>query len=608
MAKIKLTGFSFMPCNHGNSTKQQPVKHYILYLVFVFSASILANDIYARSIPPDTAHINAEVFEEQIDRYIGSLPDYNKFMGVILVAQKDTVYINKGYGSASLEFNIQNSPDTRFQIGSITKAFTGILVLKMVEKGIINLDSSISTYLSYFPEKKGRKITVRHLLSHTSGLPHHYVALPDFIISEDKFFHTPKELIRLFDTIPLLSNPGEIFNYSSVGYYILGAILQEVSNKSYAELLKEYIFSPLDMKHTSVENNRTVYPDMATGYMRGLKGLVRAGIEDKSTALAAGDLVSDAYDLYLWSKTLSYHADQILTDESKKLLFAPVLPDNFMTFAGPKYEIPYGQSQEILTVSVLTGSSEGYAAYLGRIFEQEVTIIVLSNVQDSDVSRIGDDVGDIFMRHHLGIAAGYPAPLVRTMPSANEYRDNDIETKLGFYKSADNSFTSIHRTDGKIMLISYSKGGFMERLFEMIPKSPDTFYLGYDPRFECQFSRDSSDNAVLLNLLRNGRTFLEATKVEDDGPDIDLHEYEGHYTSVELQKTFRLFYKSNTIFAGNFIDGTDNHLIPLAKDLFGFNQGFIEFQRDKDGTISGFKMITMNTDNFFGSRFIKISD
>lgn len=572
------------------------------------SESALAQDTRFPSHLTGTDYINAAVYENQIDSYIESLPDYNKFKGVILVAQKDTIYLNKGYGFASLEFNIQNSPKTRFQIGSITKAFTSMLVLKMVERGLINLDSSICSYLPYYPEKPENNITIRHLLSHTSGLPHHYEALPDFIISDNKYFHTPKELISLFSSIPVVNSPGKEFSYSSPGFYILGAILQRVTNKSYAELLQEYIFSPLNMKHTKVENNRTVYVNMATGYRRGLKGLVRAGIEDKSTALAAGDLVSDSYDLYIWSKTLSYNADQILSAESKKLLFASVLPGHIMTFAGPRYEIPFDQDRKILTVSVLTGSSEGYAAYLSRVFELEVTIIVLSNVQDTDVSRIGDDVGDIFIRHHLGIEAGHPAPLVRTMPLAKEIKDVDVETKFGFYKSENHSFTSMLRVNGRIILMSYSKGGFMERMFEIIPKSPDSFYMGYDSRFECQFSNDNTDNVILLNLVRNGRTFLQAKKVEDHDPGIEFHEYEGYYTSVELQQTFRFLKRSNTIVAENFLNGADNQLIPLTKDLFGFDQGFMEFFRDIDGTISGFKLITMNTDSFFGSKFVKISD
>lgn len=607
MKNLNLPGLVITMKNHRSSKKWLLVKDTILSLVIFLVLVISTQVTFSQSQLPGTVNNKATAYEDLIDRYITSFPKYDEFTGVILVAQKDTIYLNKGYGFASLEFNIPNSPETRFQIGSITKAFTSMLVLKMVEIGLINLDSTISDYLPYYPETTGRNITIRHLLSHTSGIPHHYDAIPDYIISGNKYFHTPKELIRLFSDIPLVNKPGEIFRYSSPGFYILGDILQQVSNKSFAELLQEFIFTPLSMKHTRVENNRTIYTNMATGYMRGLKGLVRAGIEDKSTALAAGDLVSTSYDLYIWSKSLSYYADQILSAESKKLLFKPVLPAHVVTFAGPKYEVPYDQGRKILTVSVLTGSSEGYAAYLGRIFEPEVSIIVLSNDQDTDVARIGDDIGDIFFRHHLGIEAGHPAPLVRTPPPPAEVKDTDIENILGFYESENESFTSILRDDGRIFLLSYSKGGFTEKLFELIPKSPNSFHMGYDSRFECQFSTDNTGGVRWLNLFRNGRTFLQAKKVENQDPSTKYKEYEGYYTSVELQKTFRILINAKMLIAKNFLYGTDNQIVPLTKDLFGFDQGFIEFIRDIDGTISGFKLITKNTDSFFGSKFVKNS-
>ena len=237
--------------------------------------------------------------EALLDHYLRSFPPYQEFSGVVLVAEGTNILFHKGYGMASREFGIPNGIKTRFQIGSITKAFTSILALKLVEEGRLDLDKNIRDYLPYYPETSGRKITVRHLLSNTSGIPHNYQVIPDYWAKDDHYFHTPKELIGLFWDAPLLHEPGTQLTYSSPGYYIMGVILQQVAMKSYAELLKEYILDPLGMKDTFVENNRTTDANLATGYIRGISGLVKAYIEDKSTALAAGDIVSTAYDIYL---------------------------------------------------------------------------------------------------------------------------------------------------------------------------------------------------------------------------------------------------------------------------------------------------------------------
>lgn len=286
--------------------------------------------------------------DEMIDNYFNSFPDNEPFSGVVLIAKGDNIVFHKGYNFANREFGIINGKETRFQIGSITKAFTGMLIIKMVEEGLIDLNKTISDYLPYYPKETGQKITINNLLSCTSGIPHHFEAVPDYFSSHDHYFHSTKELLSLFWDIPLKHEPGEKWTYSSPGFYILGAILQQVSKKSYAELLQEYIFTPLDMKNTFVENNRTTDINLATGYARGLTGPVKTYVEDKSTALAAGDIVSTAYDLYLWQKTLSNNADIILSSESKKMLFKPVLPNMEMTYIGPLYKITYEEGKKIL--------------------------------------------------------------------------------------------------------------------------------------------------------------------------------------------------------------------------------------------------------------------
>lgn len=566
----------------------------------ILSILSLSQLVYSQS--PVVSKTNT--LEEMVDNYFGSFPKYEKFSGVVLVAKGDQILFHKGYDLANREFGISNGKETRFQIGSITKAFTGMLVVKMVEEGFIDLNKTISDYLPYYPEETGRKITVNDLLSCTSGIPHHFEAVPDYWVSHDHYFHTSKELLTLFWDTPLKHEPGTEWTYSSPGFYILGAILQQVSKKSYAELLQEYIFQPLGMKNTFIENNRTTDINMATGYLRGLSGPVKAYVEDKSTALAAGDLVSTAYDLFLWQKTLNNEADQILSAESKKILFEPVLPNIEMTYAGPKFSIPYDEGKKNLTLCILNGSSSGYMTYLARIFEEDVCIIVLSNINDAEVNRIGDDIGDFYLRHTLGIEIGPEAPLTRVLPMATKLEKSSIEKKIGFYRQSAKTYIAAIQEEDKLYSLTYLKGAGIQRTMELIPFSQDTFYLSHDNRFRSVFSTVTIDGKLLMTCLRNGRAFAKAKKQESK--EVVSSEYEGYFTSLEQQKTVKITLNSDGLKMDNLLGKSNIDIVYLDKDLFGFDRGYIEIRRDKNNEISEFIVFTKDTDRGFGSKFIKI--
>jgi CubicO group peptidase (beta-lactamase class C family) len=542
--------------------------------------------------------------EEIIDNYFNSFPAYEPFSGVVLVAKGNDIIVHKGYDLANREFGIKNGHDTRFQIGSITKGFTAMLALKMAEKGLIDLNKTISDYLPYYPEETGRKISLYQLLSCTSGIPHHYQAVPDFWRSYDHYFHSSKELLSLFWNAPLKHEPGKKFTYSSPGYYIIGAILQQMSKKSYAELMQEYIFIPLGMKNTFVENNRTTDVNMATGYLRGIESPVKAYVEDKSTALAAGDIVSTAYDLYLWQKAINFNEDQILSAESKKILLKPVLPEMNATLIQSFDVIPYGEGKN-LSLNVISGSSSGYMSCLTRMLEEDVCIIVLSNINDTEVNRICDDIGDFYLRRFLGVEIGPEAPLTRNAPGASHLDKSIVDRVIGFYRQAEGNYFGAIQDGDNYYSLNYIKGSGINRTMELIPFVEDTFYLSHDNRFRCVFSPDKNDGTLTMSSMRNGRTFAKAKRYESKET-IDK-EYEGSFTSLELQKTTTFIVGSNALMADNLLGKSNVKLTFLEKDLFGFEHGFIEFKRDKDGIISEFAVFTKDTDRGFGSKWIKIA-
>ncbi len=153
---------------------------------------------------------------------------------------------------------------------------------------------------------------------------------------------------------------------------MLGVILETVSEKSYAELLEENIFGPLGMKNTHVHNNRTIHKNMATGYQQGLEGYALAGMEEESTRLAAGNILSTVKDLYSFQKILDFEGDNILSEKNKKMLLEPHSP-NF-SLAGIVMSIPYNNGKDKMTFIRAGGSSYGFRALMDRIIEKDALI------------------------------------------------------------------------------------------------------------------------------------------------------------------------------------------------------------------------------------------
>lgn len=257
------------------------------------------------------------------------------FSGSVLVAKKGKIIFKEAYGESDRENKIPNTIDTKYGIGSVTKQFTAMLIMQLVEEKRIKLQDTIGKYLPYLSKEKASQITIHQLLSHTSGISH-YNALPAIGVSLGEFGntnYTPKALVELIDKTPLLSTPGTEFYYSSLGYDLLGAILEEVSGKSFAELLDEKIVQPLKLKNTGFGTNAYVSEELAKGYRyREVYGwdwwfsehggkTIEAPFRDQSTAYAAGGMHSTVEDLFIWSEAVQSH--KLLSPELTKIMLTP---------------------------------------------------------------------------------------------------------------------------------------------------------------------------------------------------------------------------------------------------------------------------------------------
>jgi CubicO group peptidase (beta-lactamase class C family) len=226
------------------------------------------------------------------------------FSGSVLVARDGRILYQHAFGYANLEWIIPNDLHTKFEIGSMTKQFTALLVLQFVHEGKIKLDGHLSDYLPYYRKDTGNRLSISQLLSHTSGIPN-FILAPGFLegpASRTKY--SVKDFAQRYCSGNLEFEPGTRFNYSNSGYFLLGAVLEQASGSSYEQLLKDRIFTPLDMNDSGYTHSETIIPHRAAGYERSGKGLQNARFYDMSIPFAAGALYSTVGDLLLWDQAL----------------------------------------------------------------------------------------------------------------------------------------------------------------------------------------------------------------------------------------------------------------------------------------------------------------
>jgi CubicO group peptidase (beta-lactamase class C family) len=336
------------------------------------------------SFPPI---LSAQEKAAKIDGLMQVYYDYGKFNGTVLVAESGRVIYKKGFGLANMEWNISNRPDTKFRLGSITKQFTSMLVLQLVEGGKINLEGKLSEYLPYYREDTGRKVIVHHLLTHTSGIPS-YTGLPNFGNEISRNPYGVEEFVKKYCSGDLEFEPGARFSYNNSGYFLLGAIIEKITGQPYEKVLEERIFKPLGMKNSGYDRHDTIIRDRAAGYEQSLDGYTNAPYLDMSLPYAAGSLYSTVEDLFIWDQAL--YSDQLLSAKTKELLFKPYVP-----MGGAAYGYGWGvgkkklpQSKREVAVISHGGGINGFNTLIERYVDDKHLIVLLNNTGGTTLAEM----------------------------------------------------------------------------------------------------------------------------------------------------------------------------------------------------------------------------
>ena len=321
------------------------------------------------------------------DDYVRTEMQAQQIPGVALaVISNGEIVLARGYGLANVEHQAPVKPETIFQSGSMGKQFTATAVMMLVEDGKISLDDKLTKYFTEAPET-WNKITVRHLLTHTSGMTDYP---RDFDLRRD---YTEDELVKRIKTIPLAFEPGEKWSYSNLAYVMLGVLIHKVSGKFYGDFLQERVFKPLGMSTARVISEADIVPNRAAGY-RTVNGQLKNQdwVSPSLNTTADGALYLTVYDMAKWDAAL--YTEKLLKRASLNEMWTPVKLNDGKTHAyGFGWALGEVRGHRVVEHG---GSWQGFKSHISRYLDDKLTVVVFANHARANPSKIVRGVVALF--------------------------------------------------------------------------------------------------------------------------------------------------------------------------------------------------------------------
>jgi len=426
----------------------------------------------------------AQVSEQKVDEYINAQIKLGRFSGSVLIAKDGEILISKGYGMANHELDVSNTPQTKFRIGSVTKQFTSMLIMILQERGELDVNDPVSTFISDYPN--GDKITVHHLLTHTSGIPE-LLGIDGFEdIKRDP--STPGKTLELFKNEPLIFEPGTQHKYSNSNYVVLSNIIELITEKSYEDFVKESIFLPLEMNDTGIDSHSKVIKNRADGYFPAGEGIVNSPYLDMSIPTGGGGLYSTVEDMYKWDRAL--YTEKLVTQKTLEKIF---------TAYAENYCYGWKQAEEFGHKYYRHGGGiEGFVAEIDRFTVDDACIIILCNFINAPVREIAKDLAAMLFGEE------YELPVDKeTVVVASEI----LESYSGIYEIAPGNTLEVSHSIGKLFIAPPGQPPV-----EIFPETETKFFVKAF-NADMSFARDDNDNVSEL-ILHMGKEDVHAKKIE----------------------------------------------------------------------------------------------
>jgi CubicO group peptidase (beta-lactamase class C family) len=313
----------------------------------------------------------------EIGKRGAALATEDNFSGVVLVAKGDKVLVRRAYGLADQEWHIPNRPDTRFHLGSVGKMFTAAAILKLANEGKLGLDDPLSKWVPDYRHPEASRITLRQLLTHTSGIG-------DWDVRQAKTPLSGGEMAALMTEAPQ-SKPGERFGYSNAGYVLLQAVIEKAAGKPFATALDALIIRPAGMTHTGLWPVTAIVPNRATGYLHSEDDPLGLGPRFSNEQFlgfqgnGAGGEYSTADDMFRFLSAIAN--GKLIGAKATKEMLAPRI-----NFAGAPRPSKYGYGIDLTACAGHPvfgheggGANSGVSSLAYRTLDSGWTIVVLSN-------------------------------------------------------------------------------------------------------------------------------------------------------------------------------------------------------------------------------------
>jgi len=413
-------------------------------------------------------------YPQLLDQYMQALTNVRDFSGTVLVMKQNKVLLKKGYGMADREWNIANTVDTKFRIGSITKQFTAACILQLIEAGKLSLNDKLSKFYPDFP--KGDSVTIHMLLNHTSGIAS-YTDQKEFM-SVATLSWSKDSMISFFKNKPYNFSPGTKWAYNNSGYFLLGCIIEKVSGQSYNDYLQQHIIDKLTMKNSGTDRLDSVLAFRARGYSKKGKKTVNADHISMDWPFSAGVLYSTVDDLYKWDRSL--YGNAILTDASRKKMFTP-----------GKSNYGYGiiiDSLENHPRIWHNGGIPGFSANISRFVNDDICTIVFSN-NESNTDFVAIALADILF--DVPVEIPYIHKEVKINPDI-------LDRYVGKYSAG--LTLELIKKNGKLWR---HRDGTPD--IELKPESETKFFYGDETDRQLEFEVDASGKVVKTWFFNSGQ-------------------------------------------------------------------------------------------------------
>jgi len=425
-------------------------------LTFILAA-VLASALIAPPVSAQSAGDDA--LAKKIDAVMTEVYHPGGPGAAIIIRKDGKTIFRKGYALADLELGVSVEPDMVFRLGSITKQFTAVSILMLAEQGKLGLQDEITKFLPDYPTQ-GRRITVEHLLTHTSGIQS-YTDMTEWLPLWRKDF-TVQELIDFFKNKPMQFEPGERWAYNNSGYILLGAIIEKVSGQTYEEFVDTHIFKPLGMTHSFYGSAERVIPRRIPGYQTGKDGFINAPFLSMTQPYAAGSLLSNVDDLAVWSDAV--FSGKLVGKDWLARAFTPYkLKNGESTGYGCGWFIADYQGHPTVEHG---GGINGFMTYEMTLPEDRIFLAILTNsaIEGRDPEPRAVKIA--------GLVLGKPEPERKAVSLAEQ----DLDPLTGVYEDAGKEERYITRKGSK--LFSQRRG---EGKYEILAASAVEFFFRNNP-------------------------------------------------------------------------------------------------------------------------------